>query len=82
MRRLLCVVLIAAVTGLLPAVVRAGNQEAADQIANHLRNSGQLVDYKIGVKYMDGTVWLHGRVRDQDQLDRAMQLILSTPGIK
>ena len=78
MRRLLLVSWIAVMTGLLPAIARAGNQESANQIAANLKASGQLADYSIGVKYLDGTVWLQGHVRDQDQMNRALQLVFSS----
>ena len=51
----------------------AHNQEVAEQIANKLRHSGQMSDYKIGVKYQDGTAWLRGRVSNQDQMNTAIR---------
>ena len=81
MRRLLLVSVIATMAGLIPAIAWAGNQEVANQVAAHLRASGQLTDYKIAVKYLEGTAWLQGRVRDADQRQRAEKLVLEVPGV-
>ena len=83
MRQFFMITLVALATGLMPAMVRAEspNQEAAKQIRDHLRDSGQLVDYKIAVRYLNGTVWLQGHVRDQNQLDKAVALVLATQGV-
>jgi hypothetical protein len=77
------ITLVALATGLMPAVVRADNpnQEAAQRIKDHLNQSGQLVKYKITVRYLNGTVWLQGHVRDQDQLNKAVALVVSTEGV-
>jgi hypothetical protein len=48
----------------------------AEGIAGYLRESGQLNDYKIGVKYQDGTTWLTGRVRSEEQMTTALKLVL------
>jgi hypothetical protein len=81
MRRLFIQWLVAATTALVPWLAWAGNQETAEQIATSLRSSGQLSDYKIAVKYQDGTVWLQGRVNDQDQLSRALKLVFQDPRV-
>ena len=79
MRRLLTGFVVAAVTAVVPALALAGNQEVAEQIANRLRHSGQMSDYKIGVKYQDGTAWLRGRVASQEQMETALRLAFQTP---
>ncbi|MEI8374344.1 MAG: BON domain-containing protein [Planctomycetota bacterium] len=83
MRHFFMITLVTLATGLMPAMVRAENpnQEAAKQIRDHLRDSSQLVDYKIAVRYLDGTVWLQGHVRDQGQFDKAVALVLATQGV-
>ncbi len=81
MRRLLVGWVVAAVTVLVPIWAMAGNQEVAEQIAANLRRSGQLQDYKIGVKYQDGTAWLRGRVSSRGQMDMALRLVSRTPGV-
>jgi len=81
MRRLLVGLVVAAVTVLVPIWASAGNQEVAEQIAAKLRQSGQLKDYKIGVKYQDGTAWLRGRVSSREQMSAALTLVFQTPGV-
>ena len=72
MRRFLTGFVVAAVTAVVPVLALAGNQEVAEQIARNLQNSGQMSDYKIGVKYQDGTVWLRGHVASQEQMKTAL----------
>ena len=72
MRRFLTGFVVAAIAAVVPALALAGNQEVAEQIASKLRNSGQMSDYKIGVKYQDGTAWLRGRVASEEQMKTAL----------
>lgn len=81
MRRLFAGLVVAAAAALVPAIALAGNQEVADQIAKRLHASGQLHDYKIGVKFQDGTAWLRGEVCSQEQMSTAMRLALESPGV-
>ncbi len=81
MRRLLTGFVVAAVTAVVPALALAGNQEIAEQIANRLRNSSQMSDYKIGVKYQDGTAWLRGHVANDEQMKTALRLVFQTASV-
>jgi len=81
MRRILTGFVVAAVTAIAPALAMAGNQEVAEQIARNLRKSGQMSDYRIGVKFQDGTVWLRGQVSSQEQMEKALSLVSQTPGV-
>lgn len=81
MRRLLTGFVLAAVVAVVPAMALAGNQEVAEQIANRLRKSGQLSNYKIGVKYQDGTAWLQGRVTSPDQMKTALRLTFQVAAV-
>ena len=74
MRRLLTGFVVAAIAAVVPTLALAGNQEVAEQIAHNLRHSGQMSDYKIGVKYQDGTAWLLGRVSSEEQMNTALRL--------
>jgi hypothetical protein len=74
MRRLLTGFVIAAFAAVIPAMALAGNQEIAEQIASRLRKSGQMSNYRIGVKYQDGTAWLEGRVASPEQMKTALRL--------
>lgn len=81
MRRFLTGFVVAAVTAVVPVLALAGNQEVAEQIARNLRNSGQMSDYKVGVKFQDGTVWLRGHVSSPEQMKAALALVYQTPGV-
>jgi hypothetical protein len=59
----------------------AGNQEVANQIAQNLRDSGKMSDYRIGVKFQDGTAWLSGHVTDRSQLNAAIKIVYGTAGV-
>ena len=82
MRRFLTGLVFTAIAIVLPGMARADNQEKAEQIAKNMRASGQLRDYKIGVKCQEGTAWLTGRVRDEEQMVSALKVALSTPGVE
>jgi len=81
MRRLLTGLVVAATTTLAPVFAWAGNQEFAEQIAKTLRTSGQMHDYKIGVKYQDGTAWLKGSVCNDEQMKTANSIVSQIPGV-
>lgn len=66
----------------MPLAALADNQQIAEQIAAHLRNSGQLHGYKIAVKFQDGTAWLRGRVSSEEQMRLALQLAAQVPGVQ
>jgi hypothetical protein len=81
MRRLLSIIVVGATTVFLPLLAMAANQDVADQIAQNLKQSGRLSDYRIAVKFQDGTATLKGRVVSQDQMNTAMKLVFKTPGV-
>ena len=81
MRRLSSVIVVAATTVLVPMFAMAGNQEVADQIAKNLKQSGKLSDYRIAVKFQDGTATIKGRVDSQEQMNTALKLVFKTPGV-
>jgi hypothetical protein len=81
MRRFLTGIAAAAFMAVVPTLALAGNQEVAEQIARNLRDSGQMSDYKIGVKYQEGVAWLRGRVVDEEQMNTALKLVFQTPGV-
>jgi hypothetical protein len=85
MQRMFKTLAVAAVAALLPAYASAGETEdraAAQEIATMLRDSGQMQDYNVGVKYKNGTVWLNGRVTDGEQLQTALKLVSDAPGVE
>jgi hypothetical protein len=83
MRRFLSIAA-ASIAALASAPAVAGSQEdraAAEQIATILRDSGQMRNYSVGVKYTGGTVWLSGRVADEEQLQAALNVISEIEGV-
>ncbi len=84
MRQFFMAMLVAAAAGLTPTMVQAANpnQEAAQRIKIHLDESGQLAKGdRITVRYLNGTVWLQGHVRDQEHLDKAVAVVFATQGV-
>jgi len=81
MRQLLTGLVVATATAVVPVLAFADNQEVATQIAKKLQASGQLSDYKIGVKYQNGTAWLNGRVGNREQMNTALRQVFQTPGV-
>ena len=81
MRHLLMGLVAAATTTLAPALVLAGAQDVAEQIGRNLHNSGQLRNHQISVKFQDGTAWLTGQVRDQEQMNAALKTASGIPEV-
>jgi hypothetical protein len=81
MRRLLTGFVVAAVFAVVPTLAMAGNQQVAEEIASRLRTSGQMSDYKIGVKFQNGTAWLHGHVASAEQMKMALRLTFKTASV-
>ncbi len=84
MRRILFSLVIASIAATAPARALADDREeraAAQQIATILRDSGRMKDYSVGVKYKDGTVWLSGRVSNNQQLQAALGVVSDIEGI-
>jgi hypothetical protein len=74
-----------ALAALLPAshvaAQSAQDKAIAQQIGGQLKQSGQLHDYRIGVKYKDGVAALSGTVANQQQLHAALQLTQQMNGV-
>jgi hypothetical protein len=70
---------------LLPAATasaqQAGEQRVAQQIRGHLKQSGQLHNYRVGVKYHDGVAYLAGSVESEEQRAIAEQLTQEVDGV-
>ncbi len=84
MRRAVFSLAIAALA-LLPALNAAadadGDKTAAQGIAQNMKDSGQLKDYRVGVKFQNGVAWLMGSVTSADQRDIAEQIANQTEGV-
>jgi hypothetical protein len=81
MPRLLIVLVLAAMATVVSSPVLADNQEAADQVAKTLQNSGKLSNYNIEVQYHQGTARLTGHVQSQVQMNAALKLALQPAGV-
>jgi hypothetical protein len=70
---------------LLPATSALAEPQAdkaiAQRIGRELEQSGQLRNYRIGVKYENGTAWLLGNVTDANQRDAAIRLASAVEGV-
>ncbi len=82
MRRSFIGLAVAMIAILTPLWALAGDKETAQQIADNLHSSGRLKGYSIGVKVNEGTVWVNGTVKSQQQLSAALDIIQQTPGIE
>jgi hypothetical protein len=60
---------------------QAEQKAMTEKIAAGLRESGQLTDYRVGVKYEDGVVWLVGTVTSKEQLQTAVRLTEQIYGV-
>lgn len=74
-----------AALALAPAGRAAADAEqdrvAAQRIAQELKDSGQLRDYKVGIKYQDGVAWLQGTVTSAEQKVTAERLARQSAGV-
>jgi hypothetical protein len=69
-----CLALSVLVPSTEAAAQTAQDKAIAQEIGSQLKTSGQLHDYRIGVKYKDGVAALSGTVADQQQLSTAVRL--------
>ena len=58
------------------------NQQVANAIVEHLRQSGQLHRYTIDVLFANGTADLSGSVADQLQREEALRIVQGVPGVE
>jgi hypothetical protein len=64
------------------AAAEGGNDRvAAQQIAENMKLSGQLKDYRVGVKYHNGVAWLMGTVTSAEQKAIAEQIARESDGV-
>ena len=75
--------LVTAVTGtMISAEAATTGEDTAKAIAANLKESGQLKDYRVGVKYEDGVAWLLGTVTSPQQKQIAERLARQTQGVQ
>ncbi len=58
-----------------------GDRAAAAAIAQNMKESGQLKDYRVGVKFQDGVAWLMGSVTSPEQREIAERIANQTEGV-
>jgi hypothetical protein len=78
---LACLALAVLVPANFAAAQSAEDKAFAQQIGRGLKESGQLRDYRIGVKYQQGVAWLSGSVTDRQQAETALRLTNGMPGV-
>jgi hypothetical protein len=60
----------------------SANQRSAESIAEQLRQSGQLHQYRVDVSFKDGIAELSGSVADQSQRDQVLRLVRGVAGVQ
>jgi hypothetical protein len=60
----------------------AGDRAIAQQIAQNMKESGHLKDYRVGVKYQNGVAWLMGSVTSLEQKEIAEQIARESDGVE
>ncbi len=60
----------------------SANQQMANTIAEHLKQSGQLRRYTIDIAFQNGTAELTGSVADQAQREEALRLVQGVAGVE
>jgi hypothetical protein len=58
------------------------DRAAAQQIAENMKLSGKLRDYRVGVKFQDGVAWLSGTVTSEEQKVLAEQIARQSEGVE
>lgn len=64
-----------------PRLEVSADQSLANTIAEHLRQSGQLHNYRIDINVHDGAAELTGSVVDQLQREEALRRVQGVPGV-
>ncbi|TWT36231.1 periplasmic protein [Posidoniimonas corsicana] len=77
------VAMAAAAALLWPSLAAAGPQEKAmaQNIAQSVKQSGQLSNYRLGVSYNDGVATLSGTVTDASQAKQAVRIAKGVAGV-
>lgn len=57
------------------------DRAVAQQIAQNMKESGNLKDYRVGVKYQNGVAWLTGSVTSLEQKEIAEQIARESEGV-
>lgn len=77
----LAIAALAMTPALRAAADAEGDRTAAQAIAQNMKESGQLKDYRVGVKFQDGVAWLMGSVTSVEQREIAERIANQTAGV-
>ncbi|RIK85334.1 MAG: hypothetical protein DCC67_04065 [Planctomycetota bacterium] len=66
----------------LASADNADDRAAAQKIAENMKQSGQLKDYRVGVKFQNGVAWLMGSVTSAEQKAAAERIARETEGVE
>jgi BON domain-containing protein len=82
MRKVVFLALLAAVLPVVSASAESpAEKQMAQRIGSQIKQSGQLQNYRIGVKFNDGVAYLEGTVTSQEQRNAAVRLAQKVNGV-
>ena len=81
MRKVFLALLAAALPAISALAGSPAEEQMAHRIGNQLKQSGQLRNYEIEVKYHDGVVCLEGKVTSPEQRTAAVRLAQKVKGV-
>jgi hypothetical protein len=81
MRKVFLALLAAALPAISALAGSPAEEQMAHRIGSQLKQSGQLHNYEIGVKYHDGVVCLEGKVTSPEQRTTAVRLAQKVKGV-
>ena len=80
--RFVCACALLTVTTAVAQGQSAEESAMAQQVASSIKASGQLSNYRLGVKYQDQVAWLLGTVASEEQRDKAIELAKQVDGVE
>src|SRR4051794_26407402 len=81
MRKVFLALLAAALPAISAFAGSTAEEQMAHRIGSQLKQSGQLHNYEIGVKYHDGVAFLEGKVTSPEQRAAAVRLAQKVNGV-
>jgi hypothetical protein len=81
MRKVFLALLAAALPAMTVLAETPAEEQMAHRIGSQLKQSGQLHNYEIGVKFHDGVAFLEGKVTSPDQRRAAVHLAQHVKGV-
>src|SRR5215212_2073393 len=81
MRKVFLALLAAALPAITALADTPAEEQMAHRIGSQIKQSGQLHNYEIGVKFHDGVAFLEGKVTSPDQRMAAVRLAQHVKGV-